>query len=513
MSIQPADQLSVVESAIHLKMSPELLDYFTRRSVKSGEKRKLAYTEKSGVRWYARVELDSYDKYLRAPWPKKPKAQRPHLPKRIREEIKLEAGGACPVCNHEIKGEAAHIEPVADTMSHHPENLIWLCPTHHSVVDDVAVAANVTMATIKVLKGVLVDRRLHKLGVERAATADFLWLIRQVEKISALLAEQSLGEAANGLNAIAKLDVAALEICAKKLAARKGAPVSEDMATPLKTLAESVAKSIKKADGTKPGGFAKVASEAKSARAKYLKDTGQVDCPICAGKGVRNGSDCTACGGEGALSEHGASMLDASAFDVVNCLVCKGKGRRKGDDCRACGGEGKLERGLRDHVDPSDYEDVDCPLCEGTGRRSHDDCPECHGDGQMEKREADQVDVSQYDDVNCPLCEERGKDPDCRICEGQYRIEDWRADQIDLSDYRMVNCKLCKGSGQFEREDCPGCGGAGDLERQVYDNIEWRQWDRVDCPKCDGKGHNKHDDCRYCDGEGTMFLVQKWNLD
>jgi hypothetical protein len=109
MSTNSPALLSEIESAIYLKMTPQLLRYFSKRSVKSGEKRKLAFVEKEGVRWYDRVELDSYDDYLRAPWPKAKGAQRPHLPGKIREEIMLEAEAACPVCRNETSGEAAHI--------------------------------------------------------------------------------------------------------------------------------------------------------------------------------------------------------------------------------------------------------------------------------------------------------------------------------------------------------------------------------------------------------------------
>src|SRR4051812_877647 len=125
MTTKSPVQLSEIESAIYLKISPELPRYFTKKSVKSGDTRKLAYVEMDGVRWYDRAELDSFDGYPRNPWRTKG-AKRPHLPSKIKEEIKLEAAWACPVCGHEATGEAAHIEPVARTMSHHPSTLIWL---------------------------------------------------------------------------------------------------------------------------------------------------------------------------------------------------------------------------------------------------------------------------------------------------------------------------------------------------------------------------------------------------
>ena len=277
MSPKPPTQLSEIESAIYLKMTPQLLRYFTRRSVKSGEKRKLVSVEKDGVRWYDRTELDSYDRYLRDPWPRNAGAQRPHLPAKIREEIMLEAAGACPVCGHETTGEAAHIDPVAKTRSHHPANLIWLCPTHHSVVDRVRVAHNVKMETIRVLKEVLVDRKLRLLNLERAASSGFLQLIRQVEKLSAMIADTDLAEAKQGLETIVDVDVTALKTAAGKLAATHSKSANDGPAAPLRALASSVAQSIKKVNRSRHGSLNEFVVDAASARARYLEETGQVE--------------------------------------------------------------------------------------------------------------------------------------------------------------------------------------------------------------------------------------------
>jgi hypothetical protein len=514
MSTNSPGQLSEIESAIYLKMTPQLLRYFTKRQVKSGDDRRLAFVEKDGVRWYDRAELDSYDSFLRAPWPKRKGAQRPRLPGKIRQEIMLEAAAACPVCGHEASGEAAHIEPVAKTMSHHPSNLIWLCPNHHTMVDKIAIVHNVTLTTVKVLKGVLVGRKLRVLNLERAASNGFLQLIRQVEKLSAMINDKALAEAKQGLEAIASLDVSALSATAAKLAAEPSKPKKKDKkAAPLHALAASVAKSIKKVDRTKPGALAQFAVDAATARGRYLKETGQVDCPVCSGRGVRNGSDCPACGGEGALDERVASEIDVADYEDVDCPLCDGSGRRNGDDCPECGGEGRFERRFLERVDLRDYEVVDCPVCDGSGRRHGQFCEACDGERTMERRFAGQIDLRDYQEVDCPLCDERGEDPDCPVCDGELRIEGRHADRIDLRDYRKVDCKLCAGSGSVDHEDCPACGGEGEMERRDYDNIDWREWEVVDCPKCGGKGHVRHDDCGHCGGEGKMYRRQTWYLD
>lgn len=472
--MKPPTQLSEIESAIYLKMTPELLRFFTRRAVKSGEGRKLAFVERDGLRWYDRSELDSFNSYLHAPWPKKPGAQRPHLPSKIKEEIMLEAAAACPVCGHEASGEAAHIEPVAKTMSHHPCGLIWLCPNHHTVVDKVAVAHNVKMPTVRVLKEVLVDRRLRVLNLEHAASSGFLQLIRQFEHLSAMIDNAALSEAKQGLEAMASIDFKALGESAEKLVAAERITTKGKKPAPLQVLASSVSKSAKKINRAMPGALAEFAATTATARTRYLEETGQVDCRVCSGKGTRKGRDCPACGGEGAIDE---------------------------DQAR--------------YIDLADYEDVDCPLCDATGRRNGDDCPECGGEGKFERRYLKAVDLNLYDVVKCPVCKGKGirGGERCAACDGELEMERRYADQIDLRDYNNVDCRLCKGSGQVDHENCPACGGEGEMERRHYDNVDWREWDEVDCPKCKGKGNIRHDECRSCGGVGTMYRRHTWYLD
>ena len=49
-------KLTEVEAAIRLRMSPELLEYFTRVQAKAGIARKLACETKHGLRWYEEAE-------------------------------------------------------------------------------------------------------------------------------------------------------------------------------------------------------------------------------------------------------------------------------------------------------------------------------------------------------------------------------------------------------------------------------------------------------------------------
>ncbi|MBY3124552.1 zinc finger domain-containing protein [Rhizobium laguerreae] len=500
-----ASLLSEIESAIYLKMTPELLRYFTERSVKSGETRRLPFVEKDGLRWYDREELDSYNSYLREPWPKKPDAQRPHLPKKIKDDIMLEAAARCPVCGFDASGEAAHIEPVAETMSHHPGGLIWLCPNHHTVLDKIAVVHNVKKSTVKALKEILVDRRLRQFNIERAASSKFLQLLRQVESLSVLISDKAMTEAKKGLKAIAKIDFAALGETAEKLVADQPKQKAGKKPAPLQVLASSVAVSAKNVGKAKPGAFKQFAKEAAAAKASYFLETGQVDCPLCSGRGVRNGQDCPACGGEGALDSEAANQLDLADFEDVDCPLCKGSGQFKGSDCPECAGEGMFERRYLEQVELRDYDEVACPVCSGSGRRFGEDCPECQGDRRMERRFAAHIDIGDYDEVDCPLCEDRGQNIDCKVCQGTFKLERRHLNSFSLADYSLVDCKLCGGSGQFQHGDCPVCGGEGQMERQEYDRVEWRDWDLVKCPSCKGSGNGEFGECSTCGGEREIY--------
>lgn len=117
-------RLSEIESAIHMRMSPALLTHFSKHAVKYKEDTMLPCTVDGGGRWYTKKDLDTFDAYLHAPWPKPPKAQRPPLPPKIRDEIMMEASCVCAICGFESAGEAAHLEAVSASKSHHPANLI-----------------------------------------------------------------------------------------------------------------------------------------------------------------------------------------------------------------------------------------------------------------------------------------------------------------------------------------------------------------------------------------------------
>lgn len=461
-------KLTEVEAAIRLRMSPELLEYFTRVQAKAGIARKLACETTDGLRWYEEAELVAFDKFLREPWPVRKGRSRPHMPEKVRLEIKLEANCACAICNHGANCEAAHIEPVSQTLSHHPAGLVWLCPNHHTDFDKgVHMPRDVDLATVKAVKQVLVNRRVRQWTIERNASLAVLQLVRQVEEIGGLLANVDFTAAHGAVLAMARKDLATLEVTAAEAAATQSeaGPVAQSYAK----FAAKVASSAKRARTLPEPRIPTFAATIVEARDEFLRDAAMTACPLCTGSGSWDGSDCPACGGEGYVAAADARRIDVSAYQAVDCPVCDGCGQRNGSLCPACGGECRMQRRHAEAVDTRDYEEVACPVCEGVGRRAGEECPACGGERTMERRIADTLDPAAYD---------------------------------------LVKCSLCAGSGQLGGYDCPPCAGEGRLERQLADRYDWSQYDLVKCPSCGGTGQRHDYDCRSCNGEGQVYRRQ-----
>lgn len=495
--------LSEIEAALRLSMSPELLEYFTRYAPKAGNPRKLPFTVIDGQRHYDPAELDAFDSYLAEPWPKSPKATRPHIPGKLREEIKLEAHCGCAICAHSANGEVAHIEPLAATLSHHPKNLIWLCPNHHTEFDLGLKPRDVDLDTVRAIKKLHVNRRRRLWQMELSATVPLLQFIAQLEEMKAFLANARHAVAHGGATAALADDINSLHEAATALA---GKDVSRPSGTaePLQKLAQkivAIAPTAASAD--------EVVQTAREARDIYLEEIGHIACPVCRGDGSYDGDACPACGGEGSVDEVRTRHVDWSEFDLVACPLCQGKGRHRGETCPACQGERRMQRRYAEQVVVRDYDMVPCPLCEGSRHYEGSPCPECAGEGEMPRHAANEVDLSDYHQTLCPACDGAGARAGqrCDVCDGNGEIDKGYARQLDPRDFAKVECRLCNGSRSFDGMDCPACGGEGSMDRRHDQETDWGQFKMVDCPRCDGAGVVDGEECRGCGGERRMLRL------
>ena len=493
--------LDQYEAAALLCMSPELLVFLTTHQVKSKDKRKLRVSrEERGVVYFDKTELDSYNAWLKAPWPAKAGA-RPGLPTAIRQEVRLEANLECALCKTSGQtGEAAHIDPVKTSKNNHPHNLIWLCANHHTKFDNGCLgpkgASNEVVAALKI-------------GLQHFKRAAWQGQAEVSKQIAATLSlcglmQKKLGTAmtaveTKALEGVATQALQLLPQLALQSAVSVVKPTLEQMTEELAAIDADLTVSIRTRTRRR-------LKKALSFEAEFLSRSGLVRCPLCDGSKTHNGYDCPVCGGEGAVSKD--LRVDLDDFELIDCKLCSGTGKHNGDDCPACGGEGALEQRVADRTDFSMYESVRCPACKGKGRRNGDDCSECGGDREIPKWAAERIDLGKFEEVDCPRCEGSGfyEGESCPECHGERTMERRYADRVDLSKYDSVNCPLCDGQRSFTymNGECPVCRGELKMPRGAAEQIDLHRYDLVRCPTCRGTGKFEGDDCAKCGGNSKL---------
>jgi hypothetical protein len=488
--------LNEYQAAARVGMSPTLLRWFTTHAPKSGESRKLKFAkEDKGTIFFEEQELLAFNEWLRLPWPHPP-GKRPGIPAGIKREIKVEANGACAVCqSHGDSCEAAHLDPVAKTECNHPEGLLWLCANHHTKYDnDRYGPANESVDFIKSLKIVLHRHKRMLWVMQDEVGRKLLLVLDACESLDEELANAKTAAQKKTISFLAQDALAQLP---------KLAPVSH--ADPHYEAYKTISPQLLSltSDEHKKATLSARLKKAKKIKRSYIAALGYVPCPLCKASGFYDGTDCPVCGGDREIEEKIADEVDLTDFQKVQCPLCKGAGKRGGVDCPECGGDGEMQRRFACYVDLGQYEDVECPLCDGSGKHDGDDCRECGGEGKMPRNAAQQVDVRQYEMVACPLCDGSKKydGDDCPECSGEGELPRNAADQVDLRQYMKVKCPLCKGRGQFDGDDCPECQAEGEMTRGQADQIDLGQYKLVTCPACKGR----YDDCGFCDGKGEVY--------
>jgi len=111
------------------------LKYLTQQCPKHGENRTLPFREVDGTIFIEEAELFGYQRYLNGKWPIPKDQTRPPMREAIAEDVKAESHYACAICGNGNHGELAHINAVADGACNSPDNLLYLCPNHHTAYD------------------------------------------------------------------------------------------------------------------------------------------------------------------------------------------------------------------------------------------------------------------------------------------------------------------------------------------------------------------------------------------
>jgi hypothetical protein len=421
-----AEIISEYEAASITYMSPDLLRWLTSHAPKSGIVRKLKVAKKEDdIFFFDRREVLAFDAWLKQPWPRK-NGSRPGIPVGIQREIKMEANGACAICQgHKDTCEAAHLDPVAKSDNNHPENLLWLCSDHHTAYDKGLFGP--AEGEDEFVAGFKTSLRRYKVMLWRMQAELSFKVLSALENCQQLHKQLSTAKTEEQVEAIAAVAKDILD----NLPAL--APISRT--DPRYKHYQSVSTKIGVLAKSKED-ISQRLSNASNVRNEYVAALGMVSCPLCNASGRHDGNDCPVCNGDREIEKHDAETLDLTQFLKVDCPLCDGEGQHEHGTCPVCGGEGDMESRFADFVDVGDYQRVQCPLCEGAGKLRGDDCPACQGESEMERRFAAQVELRDYEMAECPLCEGEGKlrGDDCPACQGESEMERRFAAQFELRD-------------------------------------------------------------------------------
>ncbi|MDN2702034.1 HNH endonuclease [Janthinobacterium sp. SUN100] len=486
------------QAACLLAISPELLAYLTKNTVKKGDERKLQIAKRTGtILFFEEDELKAYNDWLFRPWPADLK-KRPHLPNAIKEEVKAEASGECAICSKNGNScEAAHIAPVSLTKCNHPHNLLWLCANHHTKFDNGSLGP----------KGVDNDLvKATKLVVQHARKYVWTQAVEVSTQIAALL---KLAKDATGYlkNATSQSNVAVAEGIGEKVLELLSSATSknkkQNLAPVISKISSALAKPNTSSYAVEPT-MAEKLSMVAVFEDEFRFEAGLRDCPLCQGKRWHNEQECPVCQGEGNV---GADLrIDLSPYELVTCRLCKGERCIDSCDCPACGGEGEFEARIDEQIDWSGFDKVSCRYCKGNQIINGNDCPACGGEGTLDARIDGQMDWSSFDKVSCRLCKglRRIDGEECSACGGEGELEARIDEQMDWPSFNNVKCELCAGKREFRDRDCPVCNGEGELPRRVLDATDLSRYRDVNCPLCLGLGEFKDESCPECGGEGKM---------
>ncbi len=509
--------ITKIDAAIALGVGMELLEYFCKTCPKPNAKRKLPVVNTDQGEMIDEDELRRFQRFLHDPWPMPAKGARPSIPKPIREDIKRESHLACAICGNLNKGEVAHITAVADTMNNGPDNLIFLCPNHHTEYDyGFKLSTNVTEEEVRAAKLIKRMSRQRMMKYEQDVTRLLRSLLASIRKIQADIK----GASSKNFTSIYETEAKTLlgiipELTAKAQEKAKSDAPSDEIEKLLVQKSPLFAKASLGVQADSPSKTVREALSGVSALANdVLVELDEVECPRCHGRGMTGliGNFCAYCGGSCYVTEKEAEKYDPSKIDEVKCPHCKGNGVLGYDQhyCPYCHGACLVSSSDAEEYDPDEIDEVKCPHCKGNGILGYDQhfCPYCNGACRISQEESDEYDPDEIDEVKCPHCKGNGvlgyDQHYCPYCNGACRISRKEADEYDPDEIDEVKCPHCKGNGVlgYDQHYCPYCNGACRVSQKEADEYDPNEIDEVKCPHCHGSGTRGlvGDPCKLCGG-------------
>lgn len=340
---------TLAQAAIITGFSPALLKKLVSYAPKYGHNRKLQVVQRRPEHLFDENELHSFKAYLEQPWPKPPKSKRPTIPSYIIADIKAECHYRCAICGDMNNGEVAHIDAVSKTVNNSPDNLLLLCPNHHTQYDlGYRASSNIAADDVRAAKAMARNARRRALRFEANATGAYLAVIEKLRRIREMLNLDAATTYSPEYTEV--LETHLLESMRKLPELRSAA---HDAATKDETFERVEALASVTLDKIP-------ALELEEEHDRVLEFSKQLNLDI--------------------------TGVDLSAYQPIECPVCDGSGKHLGQVCNLCDGEGRVEAGLLEQdIDLSLYEAVECPVCRGSGKHLSQICYFCNGDGSVER--------------------------------------------------------------------------------------------------------------------------------
>ena len=509
--------LSLIESARKVGWSIELIKYLTKNCPKHGEDRKLPSKKIGDDVFIEESDLLTYQHYLNEPWPVPDKKDRPPMREAIAEDVKAESHYECAICGRGDHNEVAHIIAVSDGECNSPDNLIFLCPNHHTAYDyGFKRGSNVSAEAVKAAKTVKRESRrrtlLHEANAAKAMHTIVQQLKRLEEKLKTIEDDQirqvNMTEMKSLMTLVSK---ASAEAAAQAKKDQKYTATEAAMVKLAPSLA-ALAGSISKEDSDY-----KIRSSAKDvvdASSKVLFELNEVDCPRCGGRGQvgLSGRLCGYCGGSCFVTKEAAKEFDPDDLDEVSCPRCGGRGQTGwvGDICVFCKGDGFVTEEVAEEYDPDELDEVECPHCAGRGQKgwNNEPCSYCKGSCYVPRDKAAAFDADELDEAVCPRCNGSGQTgwvgDQCIYCRGNTFVT--RQEQRDYDPDRLaeVDCPHCNAAGKigWNNELCSYCKGSCFVSRTKSSAYDPEELDEESCPRCGGSGQTGlvGDSCGLCKG-------------
>lgn len=514
--------LTKIETALALGIGFELLDWFVKKCPKRGETRKLLGVKVGSDLHFDESEVVAFRSYLRAPWPLPPKGQRPTIPDKIKQDIKLEAHLACAICGHMDNGEVAHIEAVASTFNNSPDNLIFLCPNHHTKFDlGFKPASNVSVEEIQAAKSVKRSSRARMMRAEADTIKGFAGLLDLIRNLSEKIASIEGTPTAKVYEAEVKslLKQSSSHLADAVAKAAKGGNVASVLEVQFKKHAPALAKLLEKgASATTPPRMKALVDDVIEESVDVLAALDEQECPHCGGRGTTGlvGDYCKFCRGSQLVSSERASAYEPTDLDEVPCPRCGGRGTTGfvGDYCGFCRGSQGVSKEKAESYDEDDVDELPCPRCNGRGTTGlvGNYCAYCRGSAYVSRSKHAAYEADDIDEVACPHCGGRGTvglvGDECPFCRASQSVSSTKAKAYDESKLDEFDCPHCNGRGVtgLNGTYCAYCNGSQRISERKLNKYDQSEIDEVECPHCRGQGFigMSGEFCKLCRGNQTV---------